>query len=109
MRGTTANVTKLSTSGDKSSGYRHPRFDTNMREAIGAERLAFQWHPQRFAPSDNMLLSHGRDPYKSTRKILVSVANAYSTVAATVSAAWTDKPQLTRGEIAMETARGIKC
>jgi hypothetical protein len=51
----------------------------NIREAFKAEGVVFQ--PQDLLLLDNMLISHSRNPYKGERKILVSMANPYSTSA----------------------------
>ena len=58
----------------------------NIREAFKAEGVAFQWKPQDLLLLDNMLISHSRNPYKGERKILVSMANPYSTTAKVRSA-----------------------
>lgn len=56
-------------------------FLLNIREAFQAEAIVFQWTPQDLLLLDNMLVSHSRNPYKGERKILVSMANPYSTTA----------------------------
>jgi Taurine catabolism dioxygenase TauD, TfdA family len=58
----------------------------NIREAFKAEGVVFQWKPQDLLLLDNMLISHSRNPYKGERKILVSMANPYSTTAKVRSA-----------------------
>jgi hypothetical protein len=58
----------------------------NIREAFKAEGVVFQWKPQDLLLLDNMLISHSRNPYKGERKILVSMANPYSTTAKVQSA-----------------------
>ena len=53
----------------------------NIREAFQVEGVVFQWKPQDLLLLDNMLVSHSRNSYKGERKILVSMANPYSTAA----------------------------
>ena len=50
----------------------------SIREAYQAEATVFQWKSKDLLLLDNMLVSHGRNPYKGDRKILVSMANLYS-------------------------------
>ena len=50
----------------------------SIREAYKGEASVFQWNPNDLLLLDNMLISHGRNPYKGERKILVSMANPYS-------------------------------
>jgi alpha-ketoglutarate-dependent taurine dioxygenase len=54
---------------------------TNIREAYRAESSTFQWCAKDLLLLDNMLIAHGRNPYKGERKILVSMANSYSVAA----------------------------
>ena len=49
-----------------------------VREAFKAESMTFPWKVNDLLLIDNMLVSHSRNPYKGTRKILVSMANPYS-------------------------------
>jgi alpha-ketoglutarate-dependent taurine dioxygenase len=53
----------------------------NIREAFKVEASVFRWQPQDLLLLDNMLVSHSRNAYKGERKILVSMANPYSTTA----------------------------
>lgn len=53
----------------------------SVREAFRAEARVFQWQVNDLLVIDNMLVSHSRNPFKGERKILVSMANPYSTAA----------------------------
>ena len=50
----------------------------NIREAYSGEASVFRWEPNDLLLLDNMLVAHGRNPFKGERKILVSMANPYS-------------------------------
>jgi alpha-ketoglutarate-dependent taurine dioxygenase len=49
-----------------------------VRDAFKAESMTFSWEVNDILMVDNMRVSHSRNPYKGTRKILVSMANPYS-------------------------------
>ena len=53
----------------------------NIRSAFRSEGLVFKWQPRDLLLLDNMLFSHSRNSYKGERKILVCMANPYSTAA----------------------------
>ncbi len=53
----------------------------NVREAYSGEASVFRWKPNDLLLLDNMLVAHGRNPFKGERKILVSMANPYSVAA----------------------------
>jgi alpha-ketoglutarate-dependent taurine dioxygenase len=46
----------------------------HMREAYEKERVAFPWRQGDVLLLDNMLVAHGRNPFKGPRKILVAMA-----------------------------------
>ncbi|HEY6924005.1 MAG TPA: TauD/TfdA family dioxygenase [Steroidobacteraceae bacterium] len=49
-----------------------------IREAFRKETVGVQWHKGDVLILDNMLVSHGRSPYKGKRKILVAMARPFS-------------------------------
>lgn len=51
---------------------------THVRAAFEANRIRFDWHRDDVLLLDNMLVSHGRDPYEGNRKVLVCMAEAHS-------------------------------
>jgi alpha-ketoglutarate-dependent taurine dioxygenase len=53
----------------------------HIRDAYKAQASVFQWNIDDLLLLDNMLVAHGRNPYKGQRKILVSMANPYSAAA----------------------------
>jgi len=53
----------------------------NVREAYSGEASVFRWKANDLLLLDNMLVAHGRNPFKGERKILVSMANPYSVAA----------------------------
>jgi hypothetical protein len=46
----------------------------HIREAYEKERVAFPWRQGDVLLLDNMLVAHGRNPFKGPRKILVAMA-----------------------------------
>lgn len=50
----------------------------NIRKAFDAEGFVFPWHPNDLLLLDNMRFAHSRNPFKGERRILVSMANPYS-------------------------------
>ena len=49
-----------------------------IRAAYTKAEVAFPWQPGDVLMIDNMLVSHGRRPFKGPRKTLVAMAEAYS-------------------------------
>jgi len=49
-----------------------------MRVAYDAEKIAFPWEVGDILILDNMLIAHGREPYKGDRLILAVLADATS-------------------------------
>jgi alpha-ketoglutarate-dependent taurine dioxygenase len=49
-----------------------------IRGIYEEEKIAFPWQRGDLLLLDNMLYSHGRDPYEGARKVLVAMANASS-------------------------------
>ena len=47
-----------------------------IRAIYEEEKIAFQWQRGDLLLLDNMLYSHGRDPYEGARKVLVAMAEA---------------------------------
>jgi alpha-ketoglutarate-dependent taurine dioxygenase len=53
-----------------------------MREAYRRETVSFAWQEGDILMLDNMLVSHGRNPYVGRRKILVAMAEPFGPVTA---------------------------
>jgi alpha-ketoglutarate-dependent taurine dioxygenase len=53
-----------------------------IRDAFDAEIVNFQWHQGDVLIVDNMLVSHGRTPFKGPRRVLVAMCNPYAPAAA---------------------------
>jgi alpha-ketoglutarate-dependent taurine dioxygenase len=51
-----------------------------IREAYRAETVSFSWRRGDFLIVDNMLVSHGRTPFRGARKVLVAMALPHSQV-----------------------------
>ena len=49
-----------------------------IRGAIDAATVAFPWQARDVLLLDNMLVAHGRNPYRGERKILAALAQPYS-------------------------------
>ena len=64
----------------------------NVRDAYSGEASVFQWSPNDLLLLDNMLVAHGRNPYKGERKILVSMATPYSAAARESSQGFSSEP-----------------
>jgi len=45
-----------------------------VRRALEAEKIAFPWREGDVMMLDNMLVMHGREPYRGTRKVVVAMA-----------------------------------
>ena len=50
----------------------------HIRQAYEAESVAFRWKTNDVVLLDNMLVSHGRRPFKGKRRVLVAMGDAYS-------------------------------
>jgi alpha-ketoglutarate-dependent taurine dioxygenase len=50
----------------------------DIREAFDRERTTFQWMAGDVLILDNMLIAHGRNPYKGQRRVLVGMCDRYS-------------------------------
>lgn len=53
-----------------------PEVLDTIRAIYEEEKIAFPWHNGDLMLLDNMLYSHGRDPYDGARKVLVAMAEA---------------------------------
>jgi hypothetical protein len=51
---------------------------TEIRAAFEAETVATPWQTGDVMLVDNMLMSHGRNPYDGPRKVLVAMSGAWS-------------------------------
>lgn len=49
-----------------------------LRHAYEAETIAFPWQPGDLLMLDNMLVAHGRKPFKGTRKVLTAMGNPFT-------------------------------
>lgn len=49
-----------------------------IRSAFDTETAAFDWEPGNVLLLDNMLISHGRKPYRGERKVLAAMSEPYS-------------------------------
>lgn len=52
----------------------------NIRKAYEAESVVFTWKQNDVLLLDNMLISHGRKPFKGKRRVLVSMGEPYSSL-----------------------------
>jgi alpha-ketoglutarate-dependent taurine dioxygenase len=50
----------------------------NIRDAYARETVTFQWKAQDVLLVDNMLVSHGRTPFKGKRRILVGMCEQFT-------------------------------
>jgi hypothetical protein len=50
----------------------------NIREAFAQETVTFQWKAQDVLLVDNMLVSHGRTPFKGKRRVLVGMCEQFA-------------------------------
>jgi alpha-ketoglutarate-dependent taurine dioxygenase len=57
----------------------------NVREAFRQETTSFEWKAGDVLIVDNMLVSHGRTPFKGKRRVLVGMCDLYSPQQATQS------------------------
>src|SRR5262249_32177749 len=55
-----------------------PNVLAEIRAAFAAETVAFPWQRNDVLLLDNMLIAHGREPYKGTRRVVVGMAEPYS-------------------------------
>lgn len=55
-------------------------FLEQIRACYDAERVVFPWKAKDVLVIDNMLVSHARNPFKGTRRVLVGMGDAYSDV-----------------------------
>lgn len=51
-----------------------------IRDVFEKTKFSFQWEKGDLLLLDNMLYTHGREPYEGDRKVLVGMARKYSTV-----------------------------
>lgn len=49
-----------------------------VRQAFRGEKQEFRWRAGDFLILDNMLVSHGRNPYKGKRRVLAAMSHPYS-------------------------------
>jgi alpha-ketoglutarate-dependent taurine dioxygenase len=49
-----------------------------VRRALDASTIAFPWQPGDVLMLDNMLIAHGRRPYRGSRRILTALAQPYT-------------------------------
>ena len=52
-----------------------------IRKAFNQEQVTFQWRKNDILILDNMLISHGRTPYKGRRRVLTAMCDPYSEAA----------------------------
>lgn len=57
----------------------------HIRRAYQAETVVFAWRPHDVMLLDNMLVSHGRNPFKGNRRVLAGMGDAYSSQRTTSS------------------------
>jgi alpha-ketoglutarate-dependent taurine dioxygenase len=50
----------------------------NIREAFAQETVTFEWKAKDVLLVDNMLVSHGRTPFKGKRRILVGMCEQFT-------------------------------
>jgi hypothetical protein len=50
-----------------------------IREAYNQATISFPWRQGDVLMLDNMLIAHGRAPFVGPRKVVVAMADAYST------------------------------
>jgi alpha-ketoglutarate-dependent taurine dioxygenase len=55
-----------------------PETLTEIRAAFAASTVTFTWQKEDLLLVDNMLIAHGREPYQGARKIVVGMAEPYS-------------------------------
>ncbi|WP_045767484.1 TauD/TfdA family dioxygenase [Xanthomonas albilineans] len=55
-----------------------PAMLDHVRTVFAQHKIHFDWHRDDVLLIDNMLVSHGREPYEGSRKILVCMAEPYS-------------------------------
>lgn len=56
----------------------------HVRSAFEVEKAAFNWERGDVLLLDNMLVCHGREPFEGERRILVAMAQPYSSMAAAI-------------------------
>ena len=56
----------------------------DLRQAYRQETTSFPWFPGDILLLDNMLVAHGRSPYKGARKVLVAMGNPFNLTARAV-------------------------
>ena len=47
---------------------------SHIREAYEQEKIIFKWQKGDIMLLDNVLMAHGREPYKGERKVAVAMA-----------------------------------
>lgn len=55
-----------------------PEVAEELRQAYAAELVAFPWQVGDLLMADNMLVAHGRSPYRGARRILAAMGDAYT-------------------------------
>jgi alpha-ketoglutarate-dependent taurine dioxygenase len=55
-----------------------PDIMCELRSAYEEEKVTFQWHEGDVLMLDNMLVAHGRGPYKGARKVVVGMSGSCS-------------------------------
>lgn len=58
-----------------------PQVLEGIRKAYQATTVAFPWQAGDILLVDNMLVSHGRNPFEGKRRVLVAMGNPYSSLA----------------------------
>ena len=57
-----------------------PQILEDIRKAYQAETVTFAWQAGDILMVDNMLVSHGRNPFEGERRVLVGMGKSYSSL-----------------------------